>query len=160
MKKMILMPHRGVKPVIVDDNTKGSLFPEVEITDDKDEALFFPLIEKVNNGDEDAIPELFRILDKYNHETAIDLLLMLGKRGEAHKLEGDDFEAKGDERNAKRHYKFSAESGYKCGKCKLGRYYAEGKGCTKNMSKAKDWLTQASQECDKVEQYLDQYDLR
>ena len=54
----------------------------------------------------------------------------------------------------------AANDGYTCGKCWLGRYYAEGKGCKKNKVLAKKWLNKAAFICSEAEGYLDQYGLR
>ncbi len=59
----------------------------------------------------------------------------------------------------KRHIQKAADNGDACGKCWLGRYYAEGKGCKKNKRMAKKWLEEATQECPDAEKYLDQYGL-
>lgn len=155
---------KGIRSIDIDrvpDSKKEPWYDHVvEITDTQDEALLNSLIERVNNDDEEAVSELYQLLNKYRHDAAISFLLLVDKTGEAHKLIGDDLEAKGDERVARNHYKYSAHCGYKCGKCKYGQYYAEGKGGAKNRARAKELLKEAFKECQKVKKYLDKYGLR
>ena len=56
--------------------------------------------------------------------------------------------------------KKAAEAGDVCGKCLLGRYYAEGKGCKKDRLLAKKYFSEAAVECEDAEGYLDKYGLR
>ena len=63
-------------------------------------------------------------------------------------------------RIAKNYLQKAADNGNACGKCWLGRYFAEGKGCNKNKILAKKWLNEAGQKCSEADGYLDQYGLR
>ena len=157
-------PEKGVVPFYLDNDYDPEHVDEdsiVEINDAKDRAIFDALLDKVNKaGDEDAVQELFNFLDKFNHDAALYFLLHVGHIGEAWKRLGDDFEIGGLDTHAVESYEQAALVGYRCGECKLGRYYAEGKGCKKNLILAKKWLKEAAEECSEAEQYLDQYGLR
>ena len=113
----------------------------VEITDCQDNLAVEALMPKVKSGDDDAIRHLASIIKKYDPFAAARLLVRTGDYGEAWEVAADCWD-------------------HPCGKCKLGRYYAEGKGCKKNKVLAKKWLNEAGQKCSYVEKYLDQYGLR
>lgn len=164
MKKFFLMRRPGVRPVYLDNDRSVSSFllgePIVEIMDDQDEAIIDPLIDEVNKGNKEAVDDLFKVLDRYNHEAALQFLIMIGEEDLASKIQGDDCEKKGLDSDAFKHYLESASRRFKCSMCKVGRYYAEGKGCKKNKEYAKEWLEDAAKQCVKAETYLDKYGLR
>ena len=119
--------------------------------------------------DTDNPDQLFvygNIVGRYNSELGTDLIIKAAKGGsiQACVLLGREiFVAGGGERmmeEGKKYAKKAAEDGHECGKCWLGRYYAEGKGCTKNKVLAKKWISEAASVCPEAEKYLDQYGLR
>ena len=57
-------------------------------------------------------------------------------------------------------YLKAIKNGNFCGLCKLGRCYAEGKGCRQNNNLARRSLMQVSRECIDADHFLDWYDLR
>lgn len=132
----------------------------VEITDPVDNLAVEALMPGVKNGDNDALRQLAPIIRKYNQFASALLLLRTGDYGDAWLVAGDYWEEESMEEDAFQAFKVSAECGHPCGKCKLGRYYAEGKGYKKNKILAKKWLKEAAQECSDAEKYLDQYGLR
>ena len=132
----------------------------VEITDLEDGPVVEALMPKLNNGDEDALRQLAPIIRKYNKFASAVLLFRAGDSDEAWLDAGDYWEEEAMEKDAFKGYKKAAQYGHPCGKCKLGRYYAEGKGCKKNRAMAKKWLNEAAQECSDAEEFLDQYGLR
>lgn len=119
--------------------------------------------------DTDNPDQLFifgNIVGRYNSELGTDLIIEAAKEGsiQACVLLGREiFVAGGGERmmeEGKKYAKKAAEDGHECGKCWLGRYYAEGKGCKKNKILAKKWISEAASVCPEAEKYLDQYGLR
>lgn len=132
----------------------------VEITDCQDNLALEALMPKVKSGDDDAIRHLTSIIKKYDPFAAARLLVRTGDYGEAWEVAADCWDELAMEKDAFKGYRESAKYDHPCGKCKLGRYYAEGKGCKKNKVLAKKWLNEAGQKCSYVEKYLDQYGLR
>ena len=132
----------------------------VEITDPQDMLAVEALMPMVKSGDDDALRELVPIIKKYDLSAAALLLLRTGDDGEAWEVAGEYFDESGQEVDAFKAYKESAQYGHPCGKCKLGRCYAQGFGCKKNKKLAKKWLEEAAQECPDAGDYLDQYRLR
>ena len=133
---------------------------EVEITDCRDERTIQELTMRAKLGDKSAARHLATIIKKYDPLAASRLLTLAGENGEAMEVAGDAWAEQSMEKDAFKAFKESARYNHPCGKCKLGRYYAEGKGCKKNLILAKKWLKEAAEECSEAEQYLDQYGLR
>lgn len=133
---------------------------EVEITDCQDNLEVEALMPRVKSGDDDALRELAPIIQKYDPLAAARILATVGDLGEAWEVAGDHWDETGQDVDAFLAYKESAKYGHPCGKCKLGRCYAQGFGCKKNKKLAKKWLEEAAQECSEAEDYLDQYGLR
>ena len=133
---------------------------EVKITDSRDSIIAHELMEQANYGNHSAARHLADILKKYDPIAAGNLLIQHGYDGEGWETIGDCLDESSLHHEALDAYKESAKAGFPCGKCKLGCYYAEGKGCKKNRAKAKKWLKEAAQECPDAEKYLDQYGLR
>ena len=150
---------RGVvgRFVIIDEDGDERV---VEITDPQDNLVVEALMPRVKTGDDDALRQVAPIIRKYDPLAAALLLIRTGDHGEAWAVAGEYWEEQSMEEDAFKAFKESAKYGHSCGKCKLGRYYAEGKGCKKNKVLAKKWLNEAAQECSDVEKYLDQYGLR
>ena len=133
---------------------------EVEITDIQDGLAVEELMPRVQRGDEEALRQLAPIIQKYDSLAAATLLTDAGDLGEAWVVTGDYWDETGQDVDAFKAYKESAKYNHRCGKCKLGRYFALGKGCKKNVRLAKKWLEEAAQVCPDAEKYLDQYGLR
>ena len=132
----------------------------VEITDPKDCHAVEALMPRVITGDNDALRQLAPIIRKYDPIAAALLLLRIGEHGDAWLVAGEYWGEQSMEKDAFKAFKESAKYGHPCGKCKLGRYYAEGKGCDKNRALAEKWLKEAVSVCPDAEKYLDQYGLR
>ncbi len=132
----------------------------VEITDQQDKLAVEALIPKVNSGDDDALRNLAPIILKYNPLAATTLLFQTGHPGDAWLVFGDFYDVLSQQKVAFKGYEEATKYGHNCGKCKLGRYYAQGKGCKKNKALAKKWLEEAAQVCPDAVKYLDQYALR
>ena len=165
MRKFFVIKHPDGKvgPWYLPDDYDRDLVPEeivIEISDSQEKALLDDLFERLNDGDENVYRDILSILDKYGHSAARQFMFCINKVGEFEKLVGDRYDNAGFEEDAIRYYIKSANLGDKCGKCKLGQYYAEGKACKQDRRKAKQMLKEAAQECQKVQKYLDQYGLR
>ena len=133
---------------------------EVEITDCQDNLAVEKLMPRAKTGDDSAIRHLASIIKKYDPFATARLLLRTGDYGEAWEVAADCWDELAMEEDAFRGYRESAKYDHPCGKCKLGCYYAQGKGCKKNKALAKKWLEEAAQMCPDAEKYLDQYGLR
>ena len=133
---------------------------EVKITDCRDNLVVSKLIEDAKAGDKNARRYLASIIGKYDWLASARLLILDGEEGEAWNLVGDIFHGRGEYVDARKAYKDAAQNNNPCGKCKLGRYYAEGKGCRKNKILAKKWISEASDDCESASKYLDLYGLR
>ena len=132
----------------------------VEITDQQDGLAVEALMPRVKSGDDDALRELAPIILKYNPLAATTLLFKTGHPGDAWLVFGDFYDVLSQQKVAFKGYEEATKYGHNCGKCKLGRYYAQGKGCKKNKALAKKWLEEAAQVCPDAVKYLDQYALR
>ena len=132
----------------------------VEITDQQDNLAVEALMPRVKSGNIDALRQLAPIIRKYDPLAAALLLIRCGYPGDAWVVAGDYWDEEGQEEDAFKAYEESAKCGHPCGKCKLGCYYAQGKGCKKNKKLAKKWIEEAAQVCPDAEKYLDQYGLR
>ena len=139
---------------------KNGLERHVTITDPKDADRIPKIMEKVNNGSDSAAYQLAGIIKKYDQIAAGSILLGHGYTGEGWEAIGNGFDELSVHDEAINAYKLSAVAGHLCGKCKLGQYYAEGKGCNKNLELAKLLLEEAATQCDSAEEILDQYGLR
>lgn len=139
---------------------KNGLKRYVRIKDPEDATILPELMKEANNGSRIAAHKLARIISNYDSLAAGSIFLGHGFTGEGWESIGDGFDDHSVYDKAIDAYKKSAEARHYCGKCKLGRYYAEGKGCKKNMILAKKWLKEAAEECSDAEKYLDQYGLR
>ena len=133
---------------------------EVIISDSRDAILARELMEEANHGNHSAARHLAYILEKYDQIAAGNFLIDHGYDGEGWETLGDCFDDESLHSEALELYKESAKTGFPCGMCKLGRYYAEGKGIRKNTRLAKKWLTKAALKCSDAKDYLDQYGLR
>ena len=165
MSKFFVVKHPDGKvgPWYLPDDYDRDLVPEeivIEIKDSQEKALLDSMFDKLNGGDENVYRDILKILDKYGHDAAKQFMYSIDKVGEFEKLDGDKYDTAGFFEDAIRYYIKSANLGDKCGKCKLGQYYAEGKACKKDRKKAKQMLKEAAQECQKVKKYLDKYGLR
>lgn len=145
------------KYVITGSDGKGLV---VEITDPQDNLSVKALIPRVKSGDDDAIRQIAPIIHKYNSLASAMLLFKTGDYGDGWLALGEYYDKQSMEKDAFKGYKKAAQYGHPCGMCKLGRYYAEGKGCKKDRKKAKQMLKEAAQVCPDAEKYLDQYGLR
>lgn len=132
----------------------------VEITDQQDNLAIEALMPRVKSGDDDALRELAPIIQKYDPFAAALLLIRSGYPGDAWVVASDYWDEHSQEEDAFKGYKEAAKYGHPCGKCKLGCYYAQGKGCRKNKRLAKKWIEEAAQVCPDAVKYLDQYGLR
>jgi len=133
---------------------------EVIITDCRDNLMVSKLVEEAKAGDKNARRYLASIIRKYDWLAAARLLCLDREDGEAWVLIGDVFQQRGENVDARKAYVKAAKYDYPCGKCKLGRYYAEGKGCKKNKILAEKWISEAAKDCGSAIKYLDQYGLR
>lgn len=161
---LVMQPNENGATRFGSGGSSGSLEDapkrEVKITDSRDSIIAHELMEEANNGNHSADRHLADILKKYDQIAAGNLLINYGYAGEGWETIGDCFDEESLHHEALDAYKESAEAGFPCGKCKLGCYYAEGKGCRKNMALAKKWIEEAAQECPDAVKYLDEYGLR
>ena len=155
------------------NNSSNSVI--VEVTDHNGKPIFAEITQKadvekakrlktrVEQGDIDAIWELAEIVENYDYYVAsLIIMYSVGDEGAGLCMIGEGFEKDPKVSNtlAFQAYELSAKADNICGMCHLGRYYAEGKGCTKNKILAKKWLTEAATGCPDADKYIDQYGLR
>lgn len=125
------------------------------------------LLPKAKTGNRKATEKLASLVKPYSPKMARAMLASIGKYDD----ESDPMIVQGDEHAdggnhmpdmtlALKLYKLSAKHGNRCGMCRLGCCYAEGKGCYKNPKLAKYWLEKAAAQCEEADEYLDVYKLR
>ena len=153
----------GRKVYGVVENDDSIIKNTIYITDKIDNERLNEL--SLDGSDPDDIYRAGRILQKYDDEAGADLISIAADLGsiEACLLIGRAaFDCVDTELLilGKCRLEKVADNGCACGKCWLGRYYAEGKGCLKDKKLAKKWIKEAAQECSEAEKYLDQYGLR
>lgn len=140
----------------------------IPISNPEDSRLIQELLPKAIAGDLKATEKLAAVIKPYSPEVAKELLESIGK----YDNESDPLIVQGDElieggeytppdmTTALEKYRQSAKNGNPCGMCRLGRSYAEGRGCYKNPKLAKYWLEKAAAQCEEADEYLDIYKLR
>ena len=148
----------------------GDMKKTVYITDKYDMERIIGLNLDLNNlggADPDDIYQLGTILRQYDEEVGCGFVLFAADQGSINAcldIGINQYELKNPDQDAlklgKKYLQKAADSGDACGKCWLGSYYAEGKGCTRNNRLAKKWLNEAAQECSEADGYIDEYGLR
>ena len=136
----------------------------IHITDKYDMERILALnldLENLDGVNPDDLYQFGVILQKYNEAGCGFVILAadLGSIDACLNIGINQYECKKADQEAlefgKKYLQKAADSGNACGKCWLGSYYAEGKGCKKNAILARKYLKEAAQVCPDAEQYLD-----
>ena len=130
------------------------------ISDNDDKLKCLSIMDVVFEQDEryrTYLKELVKILRKYDIDETTRMLRFLGDEGLALEMIGDSSK---DLVKAKQAYEDSAMCGNPCGGCKVGRCYAEGRGCSQDRQLARQYLETVAKICSEAEQFLDWYGLR
>ncbi len=105
----------------------------------------------------DVVRQLAHLLRLYDLNETLRFLEFTKSYGIIWEIRGD---VSKDHFKAKEAYEKSSQNDWLCGNCKLGRCYAEGRGCQKDITLAKKYLKAATAICSEAEQFLDWYGLR
>ena len=132
------------------------------VPDSRDKTLIEDMVSSIasngwNNTHIDTVRQLFQLLQKYDINETIRFLEHIQLYGIMWEIRGDTSK---DLVAAKDYYEKSSQEKWLCGTCKLGRCYAEGRGCQKNLVKAEQYLEAVVVDCPEAEQFLDWYGLR
>ena len=160
----------GMKVYGTVELTLGDKKRFIHITDKYDMERILGLNIDLNNlggANPDDLYQFGTILREYDEEVGCGFVLLAADQGSNDACLDIGMNQYGDEildqdalKLGLEYLQKAADRGDACGKCWLGTYYAEGKGCAKNNRLAKKWLNEAAQECSEAEGYLDQYGLR
>lgn len=111
------------------------------------------------NANKKSFGQLVRILRRYDFEETIKMLRHIDEKGLMWEVIGDSC-LSSDPTTAMQAYDKAIMEGNNCGLCKLGRCYAEGRGCEQDLSAARDCFWAVSEECYEAYHFLDWYGLR
>ena len=132
-----------------------------QIDDPDDQKKVYRLMYILTNQDApwEAIAQLVRILRRYDYNETIKMLKHIDEKGLMWEVIGDS-NLSSNPKKAVDAYLKAFKNGDFCGLCKLGRCYAEGRGCLQDKTLARKRLMQVSCECIDADHYLDWYGLR
>ena len=105
----------------------------------------------------DDIRQLVQLLRHYDLDETIRMLKSMNAYGIVWEIRGD---ISSDHVKAREAYEKSSQKEWFCGTCKLARCLAEGRGCQKDLARAKVLLQDVTLECPEAEQFIDWYGLR
>lgn len=151
-----------------DDNVSGLLtisgpngiYRGLNLSDGK-EIAFIELFLGVAEEEEGDMYFAAREVNKYDGEMAFLMMTAVDCEDVGYAMLGDYLaDVKGDYSGAFNAYRESANYDNIYSICKLGCLYAEGKGCTQDLAKAKELFEGAMYEYPEAEKYIDQYGLR
>ena len=111
------------------------------------------------NVNMNSFRQLVRILRRYDFEETIKMLKHIDEKGLIWEVIGDSY-CNTDPEKAMQAYDKATMEGNNCGLCKLGRCYAEGRGCEQDLSAAKGCFLAVSEDCLEAYHFLDWYGLR
>lgn len=157
--KMVIVDEHATTGTLFARGPKG-LYRKFKFPDMKD----FMLVELFLEMADDHSPYIFYAADeikKYDGEMAFLMMVAIDAEDAGFALLGDHLaDIQGDYSGAFNAYEESANDGNIYAICKLGCLYAEGKGCVKDLAKAKELFEDAAYAYPEAEKYLDQYGLR
>ena len=137
----------------------GGLYRKLVVPDPKE---FFP-VEVFLGMAEDKNTHIFyaaNVINRYDGEMAFLMMKAVDLEDVGYAFLGDFMAEKGDYTGAFDAYTESGKHDNIYSLCKLGCLYAEGKGCTQDLAKAKEIFEDVLSEYPDAERYLDQYGLR
>ena len=153
--------------VEVGENDKNEI---IYITDKYDMRRIIGLnidLQNLGGVDPDDLYVFGTILRRYNEDVGCGFVLFAADQGSIDAcldIGINQYEHGHSDQDAlilgKKYLQKAAAKGSACGKCWLGSYYAEGKGCKKNKNLAKRWFSEAAAECEYAEGYLEHYGLK
>ena len=111
------------------------------------------------NANKKSFDQLVRILRRYDLEETIKMLKHIDEKGLMWEVIGDSY-LSSNPTTAMHAYDKAIMEGNNCGLCKLGRCYAEGRGCEQDLSAARECFWDVSEECYEAYHFLDWYGLR